>query len=168
MTRKPTLLLRQSMAEVVFLITETYPRPAMALPAYRYERACAPVWRPPPRMKIMEPMRIVHFRPRRSPTGPARKAPMAAPPVKTETTAPLEFLSEPMLEHPVQEYSRFVGSRCEFTEKGLRTNRTSNDTKIVSIENRSQTGKDRDEELHQGSMLARVVDRVGGSYHALT
>jgi len=38
---------------------------------------------------MIAPVMIVNLRPSQSPTGPAAAAPKKAPPVKTETTAPL-------------------------------------------------------------------------------
>lgn len=57
--------------------------PDNARPAIMYEMLWAPVWSPPPRQKVMAPMRIVILRPNLSPLNPATAAPQNAPPVKT-------------------------------------------------------------------------------------
>ena len=72
----------------------------------------AAVCRAPPRQKMMDPMRIVNLRPNLSPMGPANRAPKKAPPVKTDTTAPLTWSA----------YYTDAANRATYRSSGLSPN----------------------------------------------
>lgn len=95
----------------------------------------------------MEPMVMVHRRPRYSAVGLANPAPKKAPPVNRATTAPLLLLVS--RKPQVACVLRFGGSigGAKGLLVGLRSNDLSNDTQIITKEKRSKGRKHSDEEL---------------------
>lgn len=82
---------------------------------------------------------MVNRRPRKSLIGPAKKAPKKPPPVKTETTAPLSRISMCSRERTGHStFIRFIGGRLEQIDEVGTCNSFSNDTQIVSVQDRTK------------------------------
>lgn len=131
------------------MVKKPTPRPARKRPAIRYEILGAPVWRAPPRVKIIEPMVMVHRRPVYSVVGPANMAPKKAPAVKSATTAPLQK-SVSCNSLNVDTGDLRIGSCVASVELPVirwRRNDLGDNTQIIAKEQRSKGRKHSDEEL---------------------